>query len=671
MSVTIDKDIAQLNKSGFTVIEENSIILIFKNISTKLHYDTENTEYKVIINDNYAIILCKNNSDIDLSKYKYNILLAQAYILDSRHRPFNRSTLYYLDNRQNVNVYARVSYNFHELGRLYDRQLITIAQAINKLISLKVISVVSITVISKDVFSVTWKLTDYIPMIFTMVGMFNGVFDTRYLSNVPSYFTAKFSTYKNCEFTQTIDFSASAKDSVIISRKCGNKTADIEFKPSRNFYSGDIRTFENCETLPFGKTSVSKCPSGYMGDYYTLCDHNGLISNYSNCHKSCAASNGYPETKVNTFAIKQCNNGQSIALCQENSEFKEIINNCYTECTDKIYSLGPENITVISSDCSGNNSKKEHSVDYKTVDYYKTTDFCNEIPQEVSVTPMKNNKYYSRVSDFPETLSGVTQKINGISAKCVNGSWENISEYSKENIKNNIKLGRCNDDFSGNILIAGNEILDQCGIPECYNYSQYGEWNTSIPGEYQYSYDGSRLSTVNYCDAGKNVYDHVGKIDNSVGYKCPEETVDGVTFPEMYVDNEILMNCNNGQEGYIKRKCKLGRVWGPIENTCKPKGVKCPADSGFPETDPGKMSVIDCNDGQLGTKKRYCTMDSKWSTIQNTCHIRNEVEPEISYNKSYEDNNNIQEINKVKKETKTVIDMIIDFFKELFNLQNS
>lgn len=662
MSVTIDKDIVQLKKSGFTVIEENNIILIFKNISTKLHYNDENTDYRVIINDDYIVLLAKKIAQIDLSNYIYKVLLAQAYILDSRHRPFNRGTLYYLDNSHNVNVFARVSYNFHELGVVFDRQLITIAQMINKLISLKVIS--NINVKSSNVFSITWKLTDYIPMIFTMDNRFNGVFDTRYLSVVPSYFTTKFSTFKNCEFTQTIDFSASAKDSVIISRKCGKKTTKIEFKPSRNFYSGDIRTFENCETLPFGKTRVSKCPSGYMGEYYTLCDSNGLISNYSKCYKSCPASNGYPETKVNTFAIKQCNNGQSIALCQENSEFKEIINNCYTECTDKNYSLGKDNITVISSDCSGNNSKEEQAIDYKTVDYYKTSDFCNEIPQEVSVTPMKNNKYYSSVSDFPETPSGVTQKINGISAKCVNGSWENISEYSKENIKNNIKLGRCNDDFSGNILKIGDTVIDQCGIPECVNYSQYGEWNTSIPGEYQYSYDGSRLSTVNYCDAGKNVYDHVSKIDNSVGYKCPIETVNGITFPEIYVNNEILMNCNNGQEGYIKRKCKLGKVWGPIENTCKPKGVKCPADSGFPETDPGKMSLIDCNDGSNRYAKRYCTMDSKWSSIQNPCLSKNNDEKVSDYDYT-------KRLPKSKIALLEFIEKAINFLSKLFNLQNS
>ena len=652
MSETIDKDIDQLKNSGFTVIEENNIILIFKNISTKLHYNTEDTDYKVIINDDYAILLANKNTSIDLSKDSYKVLLAQAYILDSRHRPLNRSTLYYLENSQNVNVFARVSYNFHELGVVSDRRLITIAQMINKLISLKVID--SVAVNSSNDLSVTWKLTDYIPMIFTMDNKFDGVFDTRYLSVVPSYFTTKFSTYKNCEFTQTIDFGASAKDSVIISRKCGNETADIEFKPSRNFYSGDIRTFENCETLPFGKTSVSKCPSGYMGEYYSLCDHNGLISNYSNCYKTCHASNGYPETKVNSYAIKQCNNGQSIALCQENSEFKEIINNCYTDCTDKNYSLGSENVIVISSDCSGNDRKVSHSVNYNPIDYYETTVFCNEIPPEVSVTPMKNNKFYSSVSDFPETHSGVTQRINGITAKCVSGSWENIYEYSKENIKNNIKLDKCNDDFSGNILKINNTIIDQCGIPECANYSLYGEWNTSMPGEYQYTYDGSRLSAVNYCDAGKNVYYNVGEINNSNTSKCPEETVDGITFPEISVDNEILMNCNNGQEGYIKRKCKLGKVWGPIENNCKPTGVKCPADSEFPETDPGKMSVIKCDDGKYS--KRYCTMDSKWSSIQSPCSSSNNEEDFWR---------------KVKKALIKIIKKILNFFVKLFSLQNS
>lgn len=649
MSETIDKDIDQLKNSGFTVIEDQDTVLIFKNISTKLHYNTEDTDYKVIINDEYVVLLAKKNTSIDLSKDSYKLLLAQAYILDSRHRPLNRSTLYYLDNTQNVNVFARVSYNFHELGVVFDRRLITIAQIINKLISLKVID--NTTVNNSNLFSVTWKLTDYIPMIFTMENKFDGVFDTRYLSVVPSYFTTKFSTYKNCEFTQTIDFRGSTKDSVVVSRKCGNNTNGIEFKPSRNFYSGDIRTFENCETLPFGKTSVSKCPSGYMGDYYTLCDHNGLISNYSGCYKSCPASNGYPETKVNTFAIKQCNNGQSIALCQENSEFKEIIDNCYTDCTDKIYSLASENIIVNSSDCSGNNRKRERVINYNPIDYYETTVFCNEISPGVSVTPMENNKYYSSVSDFPETHSGVTQKINGITAKCVNGSWKNIYEYNKEN---NIKLDSCNDDFGGNILKINNTIIDQCGIPECVSHSQYGEWNASMPGEYQYSYDGSRLSAVNYCDFGKNVYYSVGKINNSNTSKCPEETVNGITFPEMYVDNEILMNCNNGQEGYIKRKCKLGKVWGPIENKCKPKGVKCPADSGFPETDPGKMSVIECNDG--GYAKRYCTMDSKWSSIQSPCSSSNNEEGILR---------------RLRKALIKIIKKILDFFVKFFISQNS
>ena len=163
MSITIDKDIDQLKNSGFTVVEDNDTVLIFKNISTKLHYNTEDTDYKVIINDDYTVLLANKNASIDLSKETHRILLAQAYILDSRHRPLNRSTLYYLDNSHNVNVFARVSYNFHELGVVSDRQLITIAQVINKLISLKVVD--SVAVNSSNVFSVTWKLTDYIPMI--------------------------------------------------------------------------------------------------------------------------------------------------------------------------------------------------------------------------------------------------------------------------------------------------------------------------------------------------------------------------------------------------------------------------------------------------------------------------------------------------------------------------
>ena len=114
------------------------------------------------------------------------------------------------------------------------------------------------------------------------------------------------------------------------------------------------------------------------------------------------------------------------------------------------------------------------------------------------------------------------------------------------------------------------------------------------------------------------------------------------------------MNCKEGQEGYIKRKCKLGKVWGPIENNCKPKGIKCPADSGFPETDPGKMSVIKCDDGS--NAKRYCTMDSKWSSIQSPCRSENNEEDIIRY---------------LRKALRKIIRKILDFFVKFFISQNS
>lgn len=219
----------------------------------------------------------------------------------------------------------------------------------------------------------------------------------------------------------------------------------------------------------------------------------------------------------------------------------------------------------------------------------------------------KNYKYWHNVFDSSNFLKD-------IGANCVNIDVEQILS-NNPNQKPTLILNYNGKDEEFEFTNYPNDpvikYVDTCD-PKTYNGY---DWPAIAPGKYTYFYkdcddEGYYKTIRSYCNFGGNLTKP--EISSCKIKKCPAES----GYNETDIGKTILKECPSGFTGNITRKCinNVDQPFGKWEdevNNCKAI-THCPENGSWPQTIIESTATENCDSGFTGNKTRKCNSDGTW-----------------------------------------------------------
>lgn len=97
---------------------------------------------------------------------------------------------------------------------------------------------------------------------------------------------------------------------------------------------------------------------------------------------------------------------------------------------------------------------------------------------------------------------------------------------------------------------------------------------------------------------------------------CPATVMDEVTLPESPLGYSVSLPCSEDYMGSLRYECSGLGTW-TIVDECE--RISCPAETyqgvDWPVTEGGETSVVNCTSSAIGSNTRYCRPTGEWSSV--------------------------------------------------------